>query len=105
MAPQELSSAAIAGIVALKAVGYLIFRGSNSQKDQFRRDPEHPSVRRLKSLQTARGRRLLTSGWWGVARHVNYFGDWIMGCAVPRPRTPSALSWPSARSVYCCTLC
>ena len=43
---QELSGAAIAAIVALKAVGYLVFRGSNSQKDQFRRDPDHPSVRR-----------------------------------------------------------
>ena len=76
---QELSTAAIVSITALKVLGYWIFRGSNSQKDQLRRDPEHPSVRKLQTLQTARGRRLLTSGWWGVARHINYFGDWLMG--------------------------
>ena len=64
----------------MKAAGYLIFRGSNSQKDQFRSDPQHPSVRRLQSLPTARGTRLLISGWWGIARHINYFGDWLMAC-------------------------
>lgn len=32
-------------------------------------------------MPTARGTRLITSGWWGAARHVNYFGDWIMGLA------------------------
>jgi hypothetical protein len=35
-------------IVALKVLGYAIFRGSNGQKDQFRRDPDHPSVAHLK---------------------------------------------------------
>ena len=59
-------------------MGYTIFRGSNSQKNQFRLDPGHPSVRQLQSLPTARGTRLLISGWWGIARHVNYFGDWLM---------------------------
>lgn len=33
---QTLSSAAVVGILALKALGYLIFRGSNSQKNAFR---------------------------------------------------------------------
>ena len=74
----------MAGILALQTVGYIIFRGSNSQKNQFRSDPEHPSVRRLQSLPTARGTRLLISGWWGVARHINYFGDWLMACASHR---------------------
>ncbi len=75
---QTLSTWGVAGIVALEAAGYLIFRSSNSQKNQFRSDPDHPSVRRLQSLPTARGTRLLISGWWGVARHINYFGDWLM---------------------------
>lgn len=75
---QALSWVAISGILLLKAAGYLTFRGSNSQKDLFRRDPDHPKVRSLQTLQTERGRRLLVSGWWGVARHINYFGDWLM---------------------------
>ncbi len=77
-AAQALSWVAVAGILLLKAAGYLTFRSSNSQKDLFRRDPEHPRVRGLKTIKTARGRRLLASGWWGVARHINYFGDWLM---------------------------
>ena len=75
---QDLSWAAVAAIVALKASGYWVFRGSNSQKNTFRQNPEHPDVRHLKTIKTASGRRLLVSGWWGVARHINYFGDWLM---------------------------
>jgi delta14-sterol reductase len=29
-------------------------------------------------METKRGTKLLTSGWWGWSRHPNYFGDWIM---------------------------
>lgn len=29
-------------------------------------------------LQTERGTKLMTSGWWGRSRHPNYFGDWLM---------------------------
>jgi len=29
-------------------------------------------------LPTASGRGLLVSGWWGVARHLNYTGDIVM---------------------------
>jgi hypothetical protein len=77
--PQDLSWLAVAAILAVKATGYIIFRGANGQKDSFRRDPSHPSVAHLRTLKTERGTRLIISGWWGVARHINYFGDWIMG--------------------------
>lgn len=75
---QSLGSVWLVALVGLKALGYLAFRGANSQKDTFRRDPQHPSVRHLQTLQTERGTRLITSGWWGVARHINYTGDWLM---------------------------
>ncbi|GMH35464.1 hypothetical protein BSKO_03332 [Bryopsis sp. KO-2023] len=65
----------------LNIVGYAIFRGANSQKDQFRRDPRHPSVSHLKTMKTERGRELIISGWWGMARHINYTGDWLMSLA------------------------
>lgn len=76
---EELSPAFLTAVVLLNIVGYTTFRGSNSQKDQFRRDPSHPSVRHLKTLKTERGRLLMISGWWGIARHINYFGDWLLG--------------------------
>jgi len=73
------SWAGVIPIAILNVVGYVVFRRSNSQKDAFRRDPEGPSVRHLRSLPTKRGTRLLTSGWWGLARKINYTGDWFMG--------------------------
>ena len=72
-----------AGIIGLKLAGYALFRGSNSQKNQFRQDPTHPSVAHLHTLPTKRGTRLITSGWWGLVRHPNYLGDWLMACALP----------------------
>jgi delta14-sterol reductase len=58
-----------------------MFRGANSEKDAFRKDPNAPGVAHLRSLATARGTRLIVSGWWGLARHINYFGDWLMAWA------------------------
>lgn len=80
--PVDLPWWAAIGIVLMKLAGYMIFRGANGQKDQFRRDPEHPSVKHLKTLPTERGTKLLISGWWGICRHPNYVGDLVM-----------ALSW------------
>ena len=76
---QELSSPAVCAIVALNVLGYAMFRGANSQKDSFRRKPE--CMKHMKTMQTARGTQLMISGWWGMARHINYTGDWLMGCA------------------------
>ena len=79
--PVELSWPAVAAIVALQVAGYAIFRGANNQKDAFRRDASAPAVAHLRSLPTARGTRLIVSGWWGASRHINYFGDWLMAAA------------------------
>ena len=75
---QNISAVAAALITALQVVGFLTFRGSNSQKNTFRTHPQHSSVRHLKTLQTERGTKLIISGWWGIARHINYTGDWLM---------------------------
>ncbi|KAK9369768.1 ergosterol biosynthesis ERG4/ERG24 [Lipomyces kononenkoae] len=75
--PVHLGWLGVAGIVALKVIGYYIFRSSNSEKDAFRNGD--PSVAHLKYIKTKSGSKLLISGWWGVARHINYFGDWLMG--------------------------
>lgn len=69
------------GVLALNMFGYWIFRSANSTKDAFRRDPSAPGVANIKYIETKSGRRLMTSGWWGWARKINYTGDWIMGLA------------------------
>ncbi|XP_067604503.1 delta(14)-sterol reductase TM7SF2 isoform X2 [Pseudorca crassidens] len=67
------------------AVGYYIFRGANSQKNTFRKNPSDPRVADLETISTATGRRLLVSGWWGMVRHPNYLGDLIMALAWSLP--------------------
>lgn len=76
---QRLSLMGVALVLVIKALGYYIFRGANSQKDIFRSNPKDPRVAHLRTLKTERGTSLIVSGWWGTARHINYFGDWIMG--------------------------
>ncbi|XP_061608697.1 delta(14)-sterol reductase TM7SF2 isoform X3 [Phyllopteryx taeniolatus] len=83
--PQALSPLGVAAIVTLNGIGYYIFRKSNSQKNQFRRNPTHPSVARLETIATATGKRLLVSGWWGLVRHPNYLGDLLMALAWSLP--------------------
>lgn len=75
--PQSLGPAGLAAVGAVLVVGYSIFRLANNQKNIFRTNPNDPSVAHLKYLETKAGTRLLVSGWWGVARHINYLGDWI----------------------------
>ncbi|KPM43701.1 Delta(14)-sterol reductase [Neonectria ditissima] len=75
--PVSLGPLGLAGMLALIGIGFTIFRSANNEKNRFRTNPEDPKVAHLKYLQTKRGSKLLISGWWGVARHINYFGDWI----------------------------
>ena len=74
----------VAGVVLFSLAGYAVFVGANRQKVRFRRDPENCRIwgRSARYLDTERGTRLLTSGFWGLARHMNYLGDWMI-----------ALSW------------
>ena len=63
-------------------LGYVVFRGTNLQKHRFGRNPERPIWGKpAKFIQTARGTKLLASGFWGIARHLNYCGDLMMALA------------------------
>ncbi|KAI8390807.1 ergosterol biosynthesis ERG4/ERG24 [Radiomyces spectabilis] len=79
--PVDLTYIQMAVIIALQLGGYYIFRSANKQKDVFRKNPEDERVRHLSYIETQAGTRLLTSGWWGKARHINYLGDWLMSVA------------------------
>ncbi|XP_035472732.1 delta(14)-sterol reductase LBR isoform X2 [Scophthalmus maximus] len=83
--PNPLSVPAVAALVTLKLGGFYIFRKSNSQKNNFRRNPSDPKLSHLKTIPTATGKSLLVSGWWGVVRHPNYLGDLIMALAWSLP--------------------
>ena len=74
----HMNISTIAAILMLQGFGYYVFRAANSEKDTFRRNPQDPRVNHLTYMETKRGTRLITSGWWGMARKINYTGDWIM---------------------------
>lgn len=83
--PYELGLEGLALVLGVTAVGYFIFRSANNQKGRFRTNPNDPRVKHLEYIQTANGSKLITSGWWGRARHINYLGDWIMSWAYSLP--------------------
>jgi protein-S-isoprenylcysteine O-methyltransferase Ste14 len=77
---REPSPYHIGAVLLLGIVGFVIFVDSNLQKNRFRRDPDGCTIwgKPVESLETQRGTRLLLSGYWGMARHVNYLGDWMI---------------------------
>ncbi|XP_054626706.1 7-dehydrocholesterol reductase isoform X2 [Dunckerocampus dactyliophorus] len=86
--PVHLSHPHALAVLLLGLVGYYIFRSTNHQKDLFRRTEGACTIWGGKptyiecSYRSADGgvhrSKLLTSGFWGVARHFNYTGD-LMG--------------------------
>ncbi|KAL2438813.1 Delta(14)-sterol reductase erg24B [Exophiala dermatitidis] len=76
--PLTLGITGIAGVLAAQGLGYYIFRSTNNEKNRFRTNPNDPRVSHLETITTESGSKLLVSGWWGRARHINYLGDWIM---------------------------
>ncbi|KAK4934594.1 erg24, C-14 sterol reductase, partial [Elasticomyces elasticus] len=76
--PVHLGLTGTLGVLSVQALGYWVFRSSNNEKSRFRKDPNDPRIAHLTSMETKSGSRLITSGWWGTARHINYLGDWIM---------------------------
>jgi delta14-sterol reductase len=113
--PVHLSYGQVFGLGAVFALGLYIFRASNAQKLRFRTDPAHPAVASLPYIQTKRGTKLLTGGWWGMSRHMNYLGDWmqalpfsmptalagylILPASADTPSTPDAIVMLDGRTV------
>lgn len=65
----------LVAIGVLNAIGYIIFRASETQRCEFAKDPNSSAMKNLETLPTAGGRKLLISGWWGMVRHPNYLGE------------------------------
>lgn len=83
--PQTLSPAYAALCVAVCGAGFYIFRAANAQKDAWKRDPAAPQFAGMAFVPTHTGSKLLAGGWWGVSRHVNYFGDWLLALGMCLP--------------------
>ncbi|KAL9568814.1 hypothetical protein ACKAV7_007031 [Fusarium commune] len=83
--PVHLGPVGVSAIATVFAIGLYIFRSSNNQKALFRKNPNHPAFTNMTFIQTKRGTKLLTGGWWGMARHINYFGDWLQSLPFSLP--------------------
>ena len=90
--PVHLSNFHAAAILLIGVGGYALFRSVNHQKDLVRRTKGDcelwgapAKVLRVK-YRTRDGLEheslLLCSGWWGLARHVNYLGDLVLSYAM-----------------------
>ncbi len=87
--PVDLGIKGVLAVLAVQGIGYYIFRSVNNEKNRFRTNPEDSRVKHLKYIETAAGSRLLVSGWWGRARHINYMGDWFMSWSYVLPTAMS----------------
>jgi delta14-sterol reductase len=77
------------GVVVFFA-GWVLARGANMQKFFFKLDREHRFLGLFTPRVIADGERaLLCSGFWGIARHVNYLGEILMALGLTL-----VLGWP-----------
>lgn len=83
---KDISSLQAVGVVVLFFSGWIMTRGANMQKFYFRINPESKTfLFGLVRQKTIPGTRILCSGWWGLARHLNYFGEIVQGIALALP--------------------
>jgi delta14-sterol reductase len=81
--PYVLPAWAVVVLFVIGITGYAVFRQSNIQKHRFRQNPKTKIWGKdAEFIQTRRGTKLLTSGWWGVASHANYLGDLLLSFAM-----------------------
>ena len=69
---EPVSKIYISVLIMLFIFGFWLFRGANEQKHQFKRNPS--AIVWGEPAKSING-RLLTSGFWGIGRHLNYSGE------------------------------
>ncbi|KAK2981506.1 hypothetical protein RJ640_030968 [Escallonia rubra] len=78
----ELTKAAAIANCLVFIIGYLVFRGANKQKHDFKKNPKVLIWGRPPKVI---GGKLLASGYWGIARHSNYLGDLLVALSFSLP--------------------
>ena len=73
----------LTGTGVLFLIGWGISRGTNMQKYFFKRWPNRRFLGVIEPEYIQAGdRKILISGFWGVARHFNYMGEWLLALAI-----------------------
>ena len=73
----------LAGTTVLFLLGWGISRGTNMQKYTFKRWPDRKFMGVIEPEYIQAGeRKILVNGFWGMARHFNYMGEWTLALAI-----------------------
>ena len=85
----DLSVPVTVAFALLYILGSILTRGANYQKYVFKVNPTQTHICfglvPQKTMEMKNGRALLVSGWWALARHVNYLGEILQGVALGVP--------------------
>jgi len=81
--------------------GWVLSRGANLQKFHFKRDPTARAFRVLDPRAISDGaRQVLSGGFWGLSRHINYLGEIVMACALALSLGYPLAPWPWLYPLY-----
>jgi len=90
--PYNMPVSVASSIIGLFFFGWIFTRGANLQKYQYKMHPETQEFQFLtmrfkqQTIESAGGKgRLICSGFWSKARHINYFGEIVQAIAIAIP--------------------
>jgi delta14-sterol reductase len=80
--------------IATFSCGWVLSRGANLQKWLFKTKPEAKLFGLIEARTLDDGeRRILASGFWGIARHLNYLGEVLMASGLALALWPASGPW------------
>lgn len=80
--------------------GWTLARGANMQKYWFKRDPRRVFLGMQPEVIGNGARQLLCSGYWRVARHINYLGEFLMATGIALSLGHPDSLWPWLYPLY-----
>ena len=93
------------GTAVLFLFGWSISRGANMQKYTFKRWPDRKFLGLIEPKYIEAGdRKILYSGFWGVARHFNYLGEGFLSLSIALSFGHFANPWAWTYFVFIVTL-
>ncbi|MGI9294713.1 MAG: DUF1295 domain-containing protein [Pseudomonadales bacterium] len=91
----------LVGSAGVFFLGWSLARGANMQKYLFKRFPDRPFLGRLAPEAITDGKQqVLSNGFWGVARHINYLGEILMATGLALSLGHIASPWPWLYPLY-----
>jgi delta14-sterol reductase len=86
--------------VAIFLLGWTLARGANMQKFYFKTDPSRSFLGIRPEVLTNGRQSLLSNGFWGLSRHVNYLGEILMGTGIALAVSFYGSWWPWLYPIY-----